>query len=345
MKDRLLEMVMERDDLADLDAAARRLALRSLVGQTTRDNDVSAILRQLVDEIDGFGPISPLMRDPAVTDVLVNGPRDVWVERAGRLERTDIGFAEPKELHALIDRVLGRVGARADASHPICDARLQDGSRIHVVLPPIAPAGPLVSIRRFPEASLSLGDLVENEMVDETQARRLIDCVRDRTTIAISGSTGTGKTTLLNALLGEVDSSERVVLIEETPELRPRHNCVSLVARTKNVEGHGEVDLTSLVRAALRMRPDRIIVGEVRGREALAALGAMATGHEGSMVTIHSRAAGEALDRIVSLALQSAERVSERSLMSQARRAIDVVVHLDRDDRLARRVSEITKIG
>jgi pilus assembly protein CpaF len=333
MKDQLLARVLDHDELAELDAAERRLALRRLVAETTHAAHVSMTVAQLADIIDGFGPLAAPMRDECVTDVLVNGPHEVWIEREGRLVQTDISWQDADELHAFAERLLGDVGVRVDASVPVADARLSDGSRINVVLPPIAPGGPLLSIRRWPQLRYSLEDLSERGMLDADQARALRDRVRARQTIVIGGATGTGKTTLMNALLACIDSAERIVVIEETPELRPPSpHSVSLLARPPNIEGRGGVDLDVLVRTSLRMRPDRIVVGEVRGPEALTALAAMSTGHEGSMVTLHAQSALDALDRMVTLALQASSGASEASLVRRVRAAFDLVVHLDRRD-------------
>ncbi|HEX2195606.1 MAG TPA: ATPase, T2SS/T4P/T4SS family, partial [Actinomycetota bacterium] len=292
---RLLERVLENDWLADLDPAQRRLALRDLLAP----GEVS----EVAEHIDGYGPLAEVMARPGVTDVLVNGPHEVWVEQDGALTAAEVGWPDAGALRDFADRMLARGGASADASRPVADARLPDGSRIHVVLPPVAPHGPLVSIRRFPSVRFTLDDLLAAAMLDDEQAARLAQLVRERASIVISGATGSGKTTLLNALLATVGSEERVVTIEETPELGPfGSHVVSLVARPPNVEGAGEIDLAALVRASLRMRPDRIVVGEVRGREAAAALAAMATGHEGSMLTLHARSAAEAPERLASLA-------------------------------------------
>lgn len=327
----LYELVLEHDDLAELDPAQRRLALRELVAAEVAEDELGSCIANLADAIDGFGPLSKLMRDPLVTDVLVNGIEPVWVERGGSMVVTNVAFSRADELLALIDRLLSATGVRADSARPVAEARLRDGSRIHVVLPPVAPNGPLVSIRRFPATRFRLGDLVDEGMMSSGRATLLETLVRDRRSMAISGATGTGKTTLLNALLGAVPDTERVVLIEETPELRPAcMHSVSLIARPPNVENRGEVTLVSLVRAALRMRPDRIVVGEVRGKEALAALAAMSTGHEGSMVTIHARGPDEALERLVTLALQAGSGASELALEHQVTRALDVVVQLGR---------------
>lgn len=329
MRSEVVDLIMERDDLAELDPAARRLALRALLCEEMGP-DAAVCAAELSDLIDGHGPLSDAMRDPAVTDILVNGPREVWIERAGCLERSDAAFADETALHAYVERVVSTSGGRVDMSRPVADARLPDGSRIHVVLPPLAPHGPIVSIRKFPSDAFTLDDLARLSMLSEPQMDALRDAVRDRRTIAISGGTGTGKTTLLNALLGEVPESERVVVIEETPELRPRcGHFVSLVARPPNVEGKGAVELRELLRASLRMRPDRIVVGEVRGPEALVALDAMSTGHEGSFVTVHARSASDVLDRLVALAMQgSVAGVSE--LRARFVRAFDLVVHLER---------------
>ena len=328
----LFELVLQRDELAELDPAARRLALRELLVDEVPAPELGAQVAKLADVIDGFGPLTEFMRDDAVTDVLVNGTEPVWIERAGVLLATGVAFQSSEDLLAFVDRLLGAAGGRVDVTHPIADARLADGSRIHVVLPPIAPQGPLVSIRRFPDGRFDLGALVRARMLDDDQAAQLERYVLERRSLAISGATGSGKTTLLNALLGVVPPTDRLVLVEEIPELHP--NCahaVSLVTRAANVEGAGEVRLATLVRAALRMRPDRIVIGEVRGDEALAALAAMATGHEGSMVTIHARSPDDALDRFVALALEARSGASERALEHRVTRALDVVVQLRRE--------------
>lgn len=344
MREGLLDAIFDHDELAHMDAAERRLALRSLIADAVDPSELGATVAHLSDLIDGFGPLTQVMSDDAVTDVLVNGPHEIWIERSGTLERVDVTFDDVVDLRAFIDRALARAGARADASHPIADARLPDGSRMHVVLPPIAPDGPLVSIRRFLWERPDVEDLISRGMLDDDKAAHLVDAVRQRRTIVISGATGTGKTTLLNALLAEVEPSERIVTIEETSELKPCSlHVVSLLARPRNVEGRGGVDMTTLVRAALRMRPDRIVVGEVRGPEALDALAAMSTGHNGSMVTIHSSSPHDAIDRMVALALQARVATDERSLKDQLTQAVDLVVHLERTEQ-TRRVAAIVHL-
>jgi pilus assembly protein CpaF len=337
----LLDLVFARDELANLDPAQRRLALRALVADAGLD---PSVVETLADEIDGYGPVTGLMRDDGVTDVLINGFNEVWVERAGKMERTEISFSSPQQLDAWIERMFSRAGARVDTSRPIADARLEDGSRVHAVLPPIAPTGPAVSIRRFSRVRPSLDDLVAMGTLDADAATRLTIAVSGGRTIAIAGATGSGKTTLMNALLGCVPGAERIVTIEETRELQPAHpHVIPLIARGANVEGAGRIDLSDLVRAALRMRPDRIVIGEVRGPEALAALSAMSTGHQGSMITIHARGADEAVARFVSCALEAGSGASQPSLEQRARAGFDIIVHLARSGS-ARRVEELVEM-
>jgi pilus assembly protein CpaF len=263
--------------------------------------------------------------------VFVNGPHEVWVERNGRLDRTPISWPDAGALRNFVEHMLGCAGARIDASQPTADAKLPDGSRVHAVLPPIAPNGPLVSIRKWPADRFTLADLVERSMFDDNTKDLFVDAVVRRRSIVVGGATATGKTTLINALLGEVPRHERVVLVEETPELSPRcAHSVSLVARPPNVEGRGEVETLALVRTALRMRPDRIVVGEVRGGEAMAALGAMSTGHAGSMLTVHSASATDTVDRLVTLALQARSGDTEAAIRRMTERAVDLIVHLER---------------
>lgn len=345
MTHRLLERVLARVDLADLDPAQRRLALRALVAEADPAGNLAAHVADLADAIDGLGPISSLMRDDLVTDVLVNSWDEIWIERGGRLEQTPLTFGGASALEAWVERVVGRAGARLDASQPITSARLPDGSRVHVVAPPVAPGGPVVSIRRVARAPLALDDLVAAGTLSPPTADRLTELVRERRSLLISGATGTGKTTLMNALLAHVPDSERVVTIEETPELRPAcAHVVSLVGRDANVEGKGSIDLGMLLRSALRMRPDRIVVGEVRGEEAIVALSALSTGHAGSMLTVHADSGDAALRRMVDLALQGAPGLSEASLEAHIARAFDAVIHLRRGRGGARRLDSLLEL-
>jgi pilus assembly protein CpaF len=339
---RLFDLVLDHTDLAELDPAERRLALRNLV-RTDLDGVPGPMVRELTASIDGCGPLAPLMADPCVTDILINGPGEVWIDSGEGLARTSLRI-DPLELAALVERAVGDRGGRVDVSSPIADTWMKDGSRMHVVLPPIAPEGPIVSIRRFPATAYSLVDLVGREMLDADEAERLTTAIQQRRSVLISGATGTGKTTLLGALLACVPASERIVTIEEVRELfRGPGHVVSLVTRAPNVEGTGAVDARTLVRAALRMRPDRIVVGEVRGAEAFDALSAMSTGHEGSLVTVHARSAAGALDRIASLALEADTGMSLEVIRLRVEAAFDLVVHLERRGR-TRCVAEVLEV-
>lgn len=341
MRNQLLRLLEGHEQLAELDPAERRLALRSVVRPASAGVEAPGLVAQLSDWIDGYGPLTPLMSDPDVTDVLVNGPAEIWTERAGRLQRESVRFDDCAHIWDLIERLLGVAGARADAAHPIADARLTDGSRLHVVLPPLSGSSPLMSIRRFPEHAWSLEALEERAFLNRGQRELLLDAVASKRTITVGGGTGTGKTTLVNALLGCIDAKERVVVIEETPELAPVcEHWVSLVARSPNIEGRGAVDQSELLRAALRMRPDRIVVGEVRGAEALIALQAMATGHEGSMVTVHSRSAADVAHRLVDLASMAPHAPGEEALRRRVRASLDLIVQVGRHGG-RRRVLEI----
>lgn len=301
-------------------------------------------LRRVVDHIVGLGPLEPLLADDSVTDILVNGPYDVWVERRGELERTDVRFDGPDELMSVIERVITPLGLRLDRSSPIVDARLPDGSRLHAVVDPATPAGPVVAIRRFTEAVVDLDGLVTAGSVDAESAERLHRAVRDRRNLLVSGGTGTGKTTLLNVLTRLIPAGQRTVVVEDAAELRPAGHVVRLESQPPNAEGRGGVALDQLVRAALRLRPDRIIVGEVRGPEALDLVAALNTGHAGSMSTIHANGPEEALLRLETLALSGDRRPATDAVRRQIDAAIDVVVQLARIDGF-RRVVEIREFG
>jgi pilus assembly protein CpaF len=330
---RLHQIVLDKAELGELDPDTRRRDLAQLVSEEVDPRDVTRVLQELVDRIEGFGILTPLMEDPHVSDIVINGPYEVWVDRGRELEKTDVAFDDREELLTLILRTVGAGGGRVDAAAPISDVRLEDGSRFHVVMPPVAPHGPLVSIRRFPQAPLALPDLELRGMLDAHQASALRDLVAARRTIVISGATGTGKTTLLNALLSEVPCEQRILTIEETPELRVHGaHVASLVVRRASVEGVKEIAQEDLLKAALRMRPDRIVVGEVRGGESLTALAAMSTGHAGSMVTVHAPSANQASQRLISLALQAPSTPSEAALRRLVEEAVNAWVHIERVD-------------
>jgi pilus assembly protein CpaF len=336
-----LEITLERlvdglkrvlDRIVSTDAGS---ALGVEVSRTSREE---APLRQtevaaaVCDAIAGMGPLEPLLRDPDVTDVLVNGPSDIWVERSGDLERVDARFPSVESLTAAVERALLPLGLRLDRRSPAVDARLPDGSRLHAIVPPAAVDGPMVAIRRFTAKVLRLDDLVAAGSIDADGAEILGESVRTRRNLIVSGATGAGKTTLLNVLSRLVPGNERIVTVEEAAELDLVGHTVRLEARPPNAEGAGEVSLRTLIRHALRMRPDRIIVGEVRGPEALDLVQAMNTGHAGSMGTVHSSGAEEALWRIETLAAMAPEAVPYDALHRMLYRSVDEVVHVERRD-------------
>jgi pilus assembly protein CpaF len=302
--------------------------------------------RWLDDRLFGLGELAPLLRDERVTEVMVNGLRGVWVERNGRLEETGIRFADAEEIMVIIERLVAPLGRRIDLASPLVDARLPDGSRVHAVIPPISLVGPVLTIRRFASRPLGPDDLVRNGTLSRDVMDYLARAVAQRRSILVSGGTSSGKTTTLNALAFAVAANERIVTIEDAAELRlPQSNVVALETRTPSVEGTGAIDVRALLRAALRMRPDRIVVGEVRGGEALDMLQAMNTGHRGSLTTAHANSAGHALMRIETMALMGGVDLPLEAIREQIRRGIEVVVHQERDANGARRIVEIAELS
>lgn len=298
----------------------------------------------VIDSLIGMGPIEPLLRDDRVSDVLVNGPDDVWVERDGLLERTDVRFEDGEDIAAAVERIIGPLGLRIDLASPTVDARLPDGSRLHATLPPIAVDGPVLAIRRFTRAVDSLDGLVETGAIRGEGAELLAEVVGLRKSILVSGGTGTGKTTLLNVLSRAIPDGERIVTVEDAAELTLAGHVVRLESRPANAEGRGEISMRHLVKAALRLRPDRIIVGEVRGSESLDLVGALNTGHRGSMTTVHANSPEEALLRLETLALLDAGGLDARTIRMQLRSAIDVIVQMGRELR-ERRIVSIAMVG
>jgi pilus assembly protein CpaF len=309
-----------------VEAQAARLveAEASALDAETREVLAARIVRLAT----GLGPLEPLLADPSVDEVMVNGPSEVWVERRGRVERASAEFGSEAELLHAIERVLAPLGRRVDEASPMCDARLPDGSRVNVVVPPLAVDGACMTIRRFRPHGFSLEDLVANGTMPLAVAEFLAACVRVKASVLVSGGTGSGKTTTLNALSGAIPDGERIVTVEDAAELALRQeHVVRLEARPPNVEGRGEVTIRALVRNALRMRPDRIVVGEVRGGEALDMLSALTTGHEGSLTTVHATSASEALRRIETLALMAGVGLPHEAIRDQVGAAIELVVH------------------
>jgi pilus assembly protein CpaF len=309
-----------------VEAQAARLVENEAAALDAETREV--LTARIVRLATGLGPLEPLLADASVDEVMVNGPSEVWVERRGRVERAAEEFGSEAELMNAIERVLAPLGRRVDEASPMCDARLPDGSRVNVVVPPLAVDGACMTIRRFRPHGFSLEDLVANGTLPLAVAEFLAECVRCRASVLVSGGTGSGKTTTLNALSGAVPDGERIVTVEDAAELALRQeHVVRLEARPPNVEGRGEVTIRALVRNALRMRPDRIVVGEVRGGEALDMLSALTTGHEGSLTTVHAASAEEALRRIETLALMADVGLPHEAIRDQVGAAIELVVH------------------
>jgi pilus assembly protein CpaF len=311
--------------------------------------DRAALRARVILLATGLGPLEPLLSDPAVDEVMVNGPGDVYVERRGRLERTGARFDGEAELLHAIERILAPLGRRVDEASPLCDARLPDGSRVHVVIPPLSLSGPCLTIRRFRREGFSLRDLVAGGTLPAEAADLLALCVAARASVLVSGGTGSGKTTTLNALSGAISGEERIVTIEDAAELRLRQrHVVRLEARPPNLEGRGEVTIRQLVRNALRMRPDRIVVGEVRGAEALDMLQALNTGHEGSLTTVHANSPEDALRRVETLALMAGVGLPHAAVREQVASALEVIVHQARrpdGSRAVERVTEVVRVA
>jgi pilus assembly protein CpaF len=330
--------------LADgLEAEVRSLVEReaAVLDAPDRDELCERVLRLAT----GLGPLEPLLADPSVDEVMVNGPGSVWVERGGRLEVAAVSFSGEAELLHAIERILAPLGRRVDEASPLCDARLADGSRVNVVIPPLALSGPCLTIRRFRRQGFSLDDLVENGTLPGELAEFLARCVRARASILVSGGTGSGKTTTLGALSGALSETERIVTIEDAAELRLRQpHVVRLEARPPNLEGRGEVTIRQLVRNALRMRPDRIVVGEVRGGEALDMLMALNTGHEGSLTTVHANSPPDALRRVETLALMAGVGLPHSAVREQLASALQLVVHQARGMDGRRRVESVAEV-
>lgn len=304
------------------------------------------ILRQIQDDILGLGPLEPLLADSSISDILVNGSHCIYVERNGKLEKVNVSFLNDTHLLNTIDRIVSSVGRRIDESSPMVDARLKDGSRVNAIIPPLAVDGPLLSIRRFSIGRLSMDALMERGTLTPPIAALLEGIVRGRLNVLISGGTGSGKTTLLNVMSGFVPDDERIVTIEDSAELQLQQPHVArLETRPPNIENRGEVTQRDLVRNSLRMRPDRIIVGEVRGAEALDMLQAMNTGHDGSMTTLHANAPRDALTRIENMVSMTGTTMPVKAIRSQVASAIDVVVQVERQEDGTRRLVSVQEIN
>jgi pilus assembly protein CpaF len=319
---------------------------RHLAAETTLSrDDRERLSKEIADDILGYGPLERLLADDSISEIMVNGPSEIWIERQGRLYETTVRFNDDSHLRRIINKMVAQVGRRVDESSPMVDARLPDGSRVNVIIPPLSLSGPLVTIRKFSKKRLTLDDMVNLATISQEAVEFLMMCVRAELNILISGGTGTGKTTLLNALSAAIPESERIVTIEDAAELQlHQEHVLRLESRPKNIEGEGEIPIRELLRNSLRMRPDRIIVGEVRGAEALDMLQAMNTGHDGSMSTVHANSPRDALHRVETMVLMAGIDLPIRAIRQQVSSALELIVHLDRFEDGTRRVSNITEV-
>ena len=355
MKSRLHRTLINRMDLTKLSsltpeqvhAEVSRLA-ESVLAQEAMPLSVSERERLVNDvqhELFGLGPLEPLLKDPTISDILVNAHNTIYIERRGKIERTTVQFKDDEHLMRVIERIVSSVGRRIDESSPMVDARLQDGSRVNAIIPPLAIDGPVVSIRRFGSDPLKMSSLIEFKALTKDIADMLQMVVTARLNVLISGGTGAGKTTLLNALSAYIPENERIVTIEDSAELQLQQpHVVRLETRPPNIEGRGEVTQRDLVRNALRMRPDRIVIGEVRGGEAIDMLQAMNTGHDGSLTTVHANTPRDALSRLETMIQMTGMRLSDRAMRQQIASALNLVVQVARMSDGSRRVTSISEI-
>jgi len=307
--------------------------------------DKAQLIQDVADDILGYGPIDRLLKDDDVTEVMCNGPESVYVERAGKLEKTNVTFVDDVHLRRIIDKIVSEVGRRIDESTPLCDARLPDGSRVNAVIHPLAIGGPFLTIRKFSTEKLQVDDLIRFGTLNAHSARFLQACIVGRLNTIVSGGTGTGKTTTLNVLSSFIPSDERIVTVEDAKELQlAQDHVLALEARPPNIEGRGEVTIRDLVKNCLRMRPDRIVVGECRSGEALDMLQAMNTGHDGSLTTVHANSPRDTLARLETLVLMSGYDLPVRAIREQMASAIDLIVQLSRLRDGTRRITHITEV-
>jgi pilus assembly protein CpaF len=336
-------------DVADTDAIRARVEaeIRTQLQQEpglSRD-DREQLASEIADDVFGYGPLERLLPDPTISEIMVNGPHDIWIERRGLLSRTSLQFTDDSHLRRIITKMVGQVGRRIDESSPMVDARLPDGSRINAIIAPLSLSGPLLTIRKFDQGRFAMDELIQINTLTAEAADFLSRCILADMNILISGGTGSGKTTLLNALSAAVPDTDRIITIEEAAELQlSQQHVLRLESRPKNIEGEGEVTIRELVRNSLRMRPDRIIVGEVRGAETLDMLQAMNTGHEGSLSTIHANSPRDSLSRLETMVLMAGFELPVKAIRQQISSALDVIVQLDRLDDGTRHVTEITEV-
>jgi pilus assembly protein CpaF len=335
----------------DMDQAALRTRVLAVIRaelateQGLSREDRSRLADDICDDTLGHGPLEKLLSDPTVTEIMVNGPREVWIERDGRLELTAMRFTDDSHLRRIINKIVAQVGRRIDEASPMVDARLPDGSRVNAIIPPLSLSGPLVTIRKFTQNRLALTDFVRLGTLTPEAIEFLHRCIKAELNILVSGGTGSGKTTLLNAMSTAIPDGDRIVTIEDAAELRlNQQHVLRLESRPANIEGEGAVTIRDLVRNSLRMRPDRIIVGEVRGAEALDMLQAMNTGHDGSLTTLHANTPRDALARVETMVLMAGYDLPVRAIRQQVASALDLIIHLERLQDGTRRVTQITEV-
>jgi pilus assembly protein CpaF len=308
-------------------------------------DDRERLLGEIADDVLGYGPLERLLADESVSEIMVNGPHKIWVERQGRLSETALRFNDDSHLRRIINKMVAQVGRRIDESSPMVDARLPDGSRVNAIIPPLSLSGPLITIRKFHQKRFDLEELIRIGTLSREPVDFLNRCVEAQLNILISGGTGTGKTTLLNALSASIPDNDRIVTIEDAAELQlSQRHVLRLEGRPRNIEGEGEISIRDLVRNSLRMRPDRIIVGEVRGAETLDMLQAMNTGHDGSLSTVHANSPRDALSRVETMVLMAGFELPLQAIRGQISSALDMIVQLDRLEDGTRRVTSITEV-
>ena len=339
----LFNVNMDPLALRDRVSADIRRHLAEEVGISRDDKD--RVASEIADDILGHGPLERMLADETITEIMVNGPHDVWVERQGRLYETNVRFADESHLRRIINKIVAQVGRRIDESSPLVDARLPDGSRVNCIIPPLSLSGPLLTIRKFSKKRLDLNDMIRLGTLSQQTVDFLTRCILAELNILISGGTGSGKTTLLNALSTACPDHQRIVTIEDAAELRlNQRHVLRLESRPQNIEGEGAIAIRELVRNSLRMRPDRIIVGEVRGAEALDMLQAMNTGHDGSLTTVHANSPRDALSRVETMVLMAGYDLPVNAIRHQVSSALDLIVHLERLEDGSRRVTAITEV-
>src|SRR5437773_4074367 len=333
------------DPLALRDRVIDDIRVQLNVESGISKDDRERLVSEISDDILGHGPIERLLADDSVTEIMVNGPFDIWVERQGRLYQTTVRFNDDSHLRRVINKRVAQVGRRIDESSPMVDARLPDGSRVNAVIPPLSLTGPLVTIRKFSKKRMEMSDLIRLGTLSTETVEFLQRCVLAELNILISGGTGTGKTTLLNALSAAIPDHDRIVTIEDAAELRlNQRHVLRLEARPKNIEGEGEIPIRELVRNSLRMRPDRIVIGEVRSGEALDMLQAMNTGHDGSLSTVHANTPRDALARVETMVLMAGFDLPMRAVRQQMASALDLIVHLERMEDGSRKVTHVSEV-